>query len=402
VDEVFKALADRHRRLLLDRLNERNGQTLHELCADLAMSRQAVSKHLAVLEGALLVTTLRQGREKLHYLNAAPIHEIADRWIHRYDRARVEALADLKRALETPTMDKPEFVYTTYIRTTPERLWAALTEPAFTRRYWDTELESDWKVGATMAWGHDDVVVRDPEQIVLECSPPRRLSYTWHTFSEEWAESYGVDEETRARIAAERRSRVTFVLEPDGPRVKLTVVHDGFEPGSTVLDMISGGWPRVVGDLKTLLEAGGPDDDGFAARVVVDAPVETVAAALTTLDGLASWWTTDVTGVPAALGGEVTFGFDDERVRMRVEHIDPTLVVWNCLASERFPEWAGTSVWFDLRPRDDGTVAVDFRHVGLLPSCDCYGVCSGAWRHYLENLRTVVEGGAGSPYGSPR
>ena len=103
------------------------------------MSRQAVSKHLAVLEGALLVTTVRRGREKLHYLNAAPINEIADRWIHTYDRARVSALADLKRALETPAMDKPEFVYTTYIRTTPERLWAALTEPAFTERYWDTD-----------------------------------------------------------------------------------------------------------------------------------------------------------------------------------------------------------------------------------------------------------------------
>jgi DNA-binding transcriptional ArsR family regulator len=100
VDEVFKALADDSRRMLLDRLNERNGQTLTELCAGLDMARQSVSKHLAVLEAANLVTTVRRGREKLHYLNPEPINAIADRWISRYDRGRVAALADLKTALE--------------------------------------------------------------------------------------------------------------------------------------------------------------------------------------------------------------------------------------------------------------------------------------------------------------
>src|SRR3954471_23798357 len=100
MNEVFKALADRSRRRLLDRLNERNGQTLRELCAGLGMARQSVSKHLAVLEAANLVTTVRRGREKLHYLNAAPINEIAERWINRYDHNRVHALADLKQALE--------------------------------------------------------------------------------------------------------------------------------------------------------------------------------------------------------------------------------------------------------------------------------------------------------------
>ena len=136
VDEVFRALADPSRRRLLDRLNRRNGQTLRELCAGLDMARQSVSKHLAVLEAANLVTTVRRGREKLHYLNAAPISEIAERWINRYDQQRVDALADLKQALEGTAVDKPEFVYTTYISTTPERLWQALTDPAFTRRYW--------------------------------------------------------------------------------------------------------------------------------------------------------------------------------------------------------------------------------------------------------------------------
>jgi DNA-binding transcriptional ArsR family regulator len=99
-DAVFKALGDRSRRLLLDRLRERNGQTLTELCAGLLMARQSVSKHLAVLEAAMLVTTVRRGREKLHYLNPAPINEIAERWISQYDQERVRALSDLKRALE--------------------------------------------------------------------------------------------------------------------------------------------------------------------------------------------------------------------------------------------------------------------------------------------------------------
>ncbi len=99
-DAVFKALSDRSRRLLLDTLRERNGQTLTELCAGLVMARQSVSKHLAVLEAASLVTTVRRGREKLHYLNPVPINEIAERWIGQYDAERLRALADLKRALE--------------------------------------------------------------------------------------------------------------------------------------------------------------------------------------------------------------------------------------------------------------------------------------------------------------
>src|ERR671932_911081 len=122
IDEVFRALADPSRRRLLDRLNERNGQTLRELCAGLDMARQSVSKHLAVLEAANLVTTAWRGREKLHYLNAEPINAIADRWINQYNRARVQMLADLKTALETESMtDSRDFVYTTYIRTTPEK-----------------------------------------------------------------------------------------------------------------------------------------------------------------------------------------------------------------------------------------------------------------------------------------
>jgi DNA-binding transcriptional ArsR family regulator/uncharacterized protein YndB with AHSA1/START domain len=262
MDEVFRALADPSRRLLLDSLNERNGQTLRELCSRLDMARQSVSKHLAVLEAANLVTTVRRGREKLHYLNAAPINEIAERWITRYEQDRVQALADLKRALEDSPMDKPSFVYTTYIRTTPERLWQALTEPAFTERYWDIAFDSDWKTGSPMSWRQRGVVIADAEQVVIESDPYRRLAYTWHTFTPEWANAVGVAEDRRERLAAERRSKVTFDIEPlDDEQVKLTVVHDDLEPGGLLESMISGGWPRVLANLKTLVETGEPLPD---------------------------------------------------------------------------------------------------------------------------------------------
>ena len=257
IDDVFRALADPSRRLLLDRLNARNGQTLRELCAGLDMARQSVSKHLAVLEAANLVTTVRRGREKLHYLNAAPINELSERWINRYDQERVRVLADLKRALEETPMQKPSFVYTTYIKTTPERLWQALTDPAFTQRYWKTTFETDWQVGSTMTWNNHGVTIADPEQVVLESEPYRRLSYTWHTFTPELAEVHEqLTDEVLAKAAGEARSKVTFEIEPLGELCKLTVVHDGFEPESIVMELVSGGWPRVLSDLKTLLETG--------------------------------------------------------------------------------------------------------------------------------------------------
>jgi DNA-binding transcriptional ArsR family regulator len=102
-DKVFKALADPSRRLLLDRLHANNGQTLGQLCAHLEMSRQAVTKHLALLEHANLVVAIWRGREKLHYLNPVPIHEIADRWIDKFERGRLRILADLKKRLEEDT-----------------------------------------------------------------------------------------------------------------------------------------------------------------------------------------------------------------------------------------------------------------------------------------------------------
>jgi uncharacterized protein YndB with AHSA1/START domain/DNA-binding transcriptional ArsR family regulator len=265
--DVFRALADPTRRQLLDSLNARNGQTLGELCAGLDMARQSVSKHLDILEAANLVTTLRRGREKLHFLNPAPISQIGERWIRRYDVERVDALTDLKRALEEPPMEAPSFVYTTYIQTSPERLWRALTEPEFTHRYWGATLESDWQAGSPIAFTFRGERIVDPEQVILESDPYRRLSYTWHTMTDAFAKKLGLSDETTARIQAERRSKVLFELTELGPIVKLSIVHDGFEPGSVVASMISSGWPQVLSGLKTLLETGDTMPDTTETRI---------------------------------------------------------------------------------------------------------------------------------------
>lgn len=253
MDAIFRALADPSRRRLLDRLRERNGQSLRDLCEGLGMARQSVSKHLAVLEEAGLVTTVWHGRQKLHHLNAAPINDIAERWINRYDRHRVEALSDLRRALEDTTMDA-RFVYTTYINATPEHVWRGLTDPAFTRRYWGTTLESDWAVGSPITWEQQGVRISDPDQVVLESDPYHRLAYTWHTCTPQWAAANGIDDALLATLVAEGRSRVSFTIEPVDDLVQLTVVHEAAAADSTIIEMVSGGWPRVISALKTLLE----------------------------------------------------------------------------------------------------------------------------------------------------
>jgi DNA-binding transcriptional ArsR family regulator/uncharacterized protein YndB with AHSA1/START domain len=265
MDDVFRALSDPSRRSLLDSLDRHNGQTLGELCSGLDMARQSVSKHLAVLEAANLVTTSRSGRSKLHFLNAAPINAIADRWINHYDRPRAEALADLKTALESSPMTtsntettSTEFVYTTYIKTTPEQLWQAITDPAFTSRYWGVALTSDWHVGSPVTWEYKGVTMVDPEQTVLVADVNRRLAYTWHAITPEFGALIGSSPDEVAALAAERRSNVSFEIEPMGELVKLTVTHGGFEPGSTILPGVTEGWPTILASLKTLLETGEP------------------------------------------------------------------------------------------------------------------------------------------------
>jgi uncharacterized protein YndB with AHSA1/START domain/DNA-binding transcriptional ArsR family regulator len=258
MDAVFRALADRSRRRLLDALNERNGQTLRELCTVLDATRQGVAKHLAVLEAAGLVTTTRRGREKFHHLNAAPINAIADRWIRRYDRGRVQALADLTRALEGP-MGQTEFVYQTYIRTTPAKLWQALTDPVFIARYFDGGgPRSDFSPGSAVLWkmGPDDGP-HDWGQHVLEAEPHRRLAYTWHNYQPEMQRFFDWSDEYLAELRKERISKVTFEIEEVSPTaVRLTVVHDDFEPDSEMLRGVREGWVGILSNLKSLLETG--------------------------------------------------------------------------------------------------------------------------------------------------
>ena len=268
MDEVFRALADPSRRQLLDNLNARNGQTLRELCRGLEMARQSVSKHLSVLEAANLVTTAWRGREKLHYLNAEPINAISDRWMNQYDRERARAITDLKTALEQESMADPVFVYTTYINTSPERLWQALTDPAFTRRYWSgVALHSDWRVGSPIKWQNGpNEDFEDLDQVVLEADPYRRLAYTWHRLQPQHADRFGLTEAEFAVHAKEKNSKVAFDIERGGAgvrAVRLTVTHSDFDSTDSVmyrgvsgrLDN-SGGWPELVANLKTLLETG--------------------------------------------------------------------------------------------------------------------------------------------------
>ncbi|GAA4192207.1 metalloregulator ArsR/SmtB family transcription factor [Streptosporangium oxazolinicum] len=259
MDAVFKALADASRRKLLDSLNRRNGQTLRELCAELDMTRQAVTKHLSVLEAAGLVETVRRGREKFHHLNAAPINEIADRWIGRYDRERARALADLKQALEGTDVSETSFVYVSYIKTTPDRLWEALTSPAFIGRYFGGGgPRSDWTPGAPIEWKISaDGEFHDWGQRVLEAEPGKRLSYTWHNYEREVADLFGWSDEKLAELRKEPTSKITFEIEPvGGATVKLTVTHEGLVAGSEMIKGVSEGWPGILSNLKTLLESG--------------------------------------------------------------------------------------------------------------------------------------------------
>ncbi|GLZ46081.1 ArsR family transcriptional regulator [Actinomycetospora sp. NBRC 106375] len=261
MDEVFRAVADPSRRALLDALHARGGQSLRELGEGLQMSRQAVAKHLGVLEAAGLVVTSWHGREKHHHLNAAPINEVADRWIRRYDRARAEALADLRTALEDhaeETAMSDAFVYVTYIRTTPEKLWQALTEPAFIVRYFDGGgPRSDFRAGSKVLWSMwEGDGPHDWDQQVLEADPPRRLSYSWHNYQPEMAEMFGWSDERLAELQQEKRSKVTFDLEPAGQAVKLTVTHDDFVPDSEMRKGVEQGWPGILSNLKSVLETG--------------------------------------------------------------------------------------------------------------------------------------------------
>jgi len=155
-------------------------------------------------------------------------------------------------------MNNNSFQYKIYIDTTPKRLWRALTDPAKTKKWWNVSFVTDWKVGSEMDVKMGHLTIRDPEQVILESNSPSRLAYTWHTFTPEWASANGYSEEDRLKFFGESRSRVTFDIEKSNGVVRLTVMHDGFEDGSLVLEAIQEGWPPLLSSLKTLLETGEP------------------------------------------------------------------------------------------------------------------------------------------------
>jgi uncharacterized protein YndB with AHSA1/START domain/DNA-binding transcriptional ArsR family regulator len=241
MDRVFKALADPSRRLLLDRLREDNGQTLGQLCEHLEMARQSVTQHLAVLESANLVSTVRRGRLKLHYLNPVPLQEIQARWIQAFEVPRLQTLQALKRYAEEAHMsemaDKPRFVYVTYIHSTAEKVWEALTDSDLTARYWGHSNVSDWRPGSR--WEHrrtDGSGIPDVVGEVLEVDPPRRLVMT---FGE----------------SAEGPSVVRFDIKPFHDIVQLTVTHENLS-GPDEYEAVAAGWAAVISNLKSLLETG--------------------------------------------------------------------------------------------------------------------------------------------------
>ncbi|PXX70590.1 uncharacterized protein YndB with AHSA1/START domain [Nocardia tenerifensis] len=160
-----------------------------------------------------------------------------------------------------------EFTYTTRIATTPEQLWSALTEPEYTRRYWfGVAMQSDWRVGSPVKWQNmPEEDFQDLGQVVLAADPPRLLSYSWHLLQPAHAMLFGWSDEQLTEYMKEPRTMVTFAIEPEGDGlVRLTVNHDGFEPGSVMYQAISGqlpgsgGWPGLMNNLKALLETGTP------------------------------------------------------------------------------------------------------------------------------------------------
>jgi uncharacterized protein YndB with AHSA1/START domain len=254
MDAVFRALADPTRRDLLDELFRRDGQSLGELEERLPMTRFGVMKHLSVLERAGLITTRREGRVKLHFLNPVPIRQVHDRWVSKYAEPWAATLSALKEQLEEDTtMDatdsgrRPwtagptEKVFEIYIRTTPERLWEAITDPELRRRYsFGLEVHSDWRAGSEYELSNPQAgKIAAGEN--LEVDPPKRLV---QSFTALWSDD----------VRREGPSRVTWEIEPVGDSCRLTVTHDQMRTDAH--GEIYGGWPQILSGLKTLLETG--------------------------------------------------------------------------------------------------------------------------------------------------
>jgi DNA-binding transcriptional ArsR family regulator/uncharacterized protein YndB with AHSA1/START domain len=244
---IFRALGDPSRRLLLDRLFDRDGQTLGELCTWLPeMTRFGVMRHLDVLEAAGLIETRKVGREKHHYLNPVPIRLIGDRWIGKFAEPVVGRMAAIKHDLEAPAMLAPDHVYSVLIRATPDRIWRAITDGVETERYYyNTRVDSDWSKGGRVVYAYaDGTVAADGE--VVDIDPGRFVTMTFHA---RWS----------PEIEAEGPVRMTWQIDPAGPEVsKLTVTTSGMREGGVVQGEFVGGIVYIMSGLKTYLETGQP------------------------------------------------------------------------------------------------------------------------------------------------
>jgi len=238
MDAVFRALADPTRRSLLDELFKQDGQSLSALERGLPMTRFGVMKHLKVLEEAGLVTTKRRGREKLHFLNPVPIRLVHDRWVSKYAEPWAAKLSGLKKRIEEEVMEK---VFEIYIKTTPERLWEAITDGEMRSKYnFGVGVGSDWMPGSRYEMSHPAAgVLGEGEN--LEVDPPRRLV---QSFMALWSED----------VKREGTSRVIWKIEPVGDSCRLTVTHDQLREDAN--NELYGGWPMILSGLKTLLETG--------------------------------------------------------------------------------------------------------------------------------------------------
>jgi uncharacterized protein YndB with AHSA1/START domain/DNA-binding transcriptional ArsR family regulator len=237
MDDVFRALADPTRRSLLDELFKQDGQTLSALERRLPMTRFGVMKHLRLLEEAGLVVTKRRGREKLHFLNAVPIRLVHDRWVSKYAEPWAATLSDLKHKLEDKTMVK---VFEIYIKTTPERLWKAITDTEMRRKYtFGAVVTSAWTPGSRYEGLGMGTPIFEGEN--LEVDPPRRLVQSFRAL---WGED----------VKREGTSRVTWEIEAVGDSCRLLVTHDQLREDANA--QLFGGWPMVLSGLKTLLETG--------------------------------------------------------------------------------------------------------------------------------------------------
>lgn len=243
MDKIFCALGDKSRRYLLDLLYERNGQSLTELSSKLDMSRQAVTKHLKILESAELVVPVWKGKEKLHYLNPVPLRLIYSRWINKFDEDRIENLYELKKALENTNQEAKMkgFVYQIVITASAEKVWESLTNPEFTQKFWfGRSVISDWKLGSFVSV----ITPEGKEEVkgeVVEYQPYKRLSYTWKT----------------PDVTAEEATTVVFELQEMGPMVKLTILHD-IDASDAKFQQAAAGWTFILCGLKTYLETGAP------------------------------------------------------------------------------------------------------------------------------------------------